>query len=269
VVPTAWPVNRFEQAFTLYMLLLVGLLDHPALVDVIQPQIDDLARAFRPEGVGFSDYFTPDGDDTAAALAVLHAAGRPVNLAVLERFAHNSHYTSWQGELQPSLSVTTHALHALKLSGANVTERLSYITEQQEGDGRWRSDKWNGSWLYTTWQALALLLETGYHQKVWLAIKALLDHQHADGGWGTQNATAEETAYAVLALRGLHRSGRWTEATSNALQRAERWLQCNYRPFGPDTTTLWLAKQPYRVFRLSRVIELTATLPQQKARAMS
>src|SRR5206468_11903416 len=71
VVPTVWPIARFEQATSLYTLLIAGLLDHPRLRDVLKPQIDDLAAAMRPNGLGFSDYFAPNGQTTAAALAVL------------------------------------------------------------------------------------------------------------------------------------------------------------------------------------------------------
>jgi len=45
VVPTAWPINRFEQAFGLYALSLAGLHTHAALVDVAAQQLVPLTRS--------------------------------------------------------------------------------------------------------------------------------------------------------------------------------------------------------------------------------
>ncbi len=73
-MPTAWPLDRFEQTFVLYTLLLAGLLDHPKLQDVIEPQIDALAAALRPVASASATPLCLDGGSTAAALAVLHAA---------------------------------------------------------------------------------------------------------------------------------------------------------------------------------------------------
>ncbi|HJZ50246.1 MAG TPA: hypothetical protein VKE41_23910 [Roseiflexaceae bacterium] len=261
VVPTAWPIQRFEQSFGLYILLLAGLLDHPSLQDVVRPQIDALTRALRPEGIGFSDWFAPDGDDTAAALAVLQASGRRVDLAVLNHFVHDDHFTSWQGELQAGVSVTAHALHALALSKAPVERYLPHLLAHQQPDGRWLGDKWNASWLYTTWQATVVLLGTKHAALARQAAAALLAHQYPDGSWGMADGTREETAYGVLALRAVQRGGIRSEAISDALRRAERWMRTHYRPLAVDTTALWLAKESYRALRLSRIIELAATLP--------
>ena len=68
LVPGAWPMNRFEQCFVLYTVATAGLLTHPALVSTLAPQLEDVRRALTRNGLGFSDTFTPDGDDTAAAV---------------------------------------------------------------------------------------------------------------------------------------------------------------------------------------------------------
>jgi hypothetical protein len=265
VVPTAWPITRFEQSFALYGLLIGGLLDHPGLRDMVQPQLDKLARAMRSTGIGFSDEFAADGDDTAVALAVLQASGYAIDLDVLERFAHGSHFCAYAGELQPSLSVTAHAAHTLGLRNPSTVRSHAYLIERQLPDGRWCDDKWNGSWLYTTSQVLIALLgtPTQYGDTVERALAAVLAHQHTDGGWGplTQVSNGEETAYAILALRAAGQHGMGGSALAGALERAEQWMLEHYRPFYRGQHRAWLAKENYRPERIVRMLELVAAFP--------
>ncbi|NJM05395.1 hypothetical protein HC891_02990, partial [Candidatus Gracilibacteria bacterium] len=145
LMPSNWPIDRFEQSFGLHALLLGDLLDHPGLQDVLQPQIAGLAAAMLPSGLGFSDYFVADGDDTAAAVAVLHACGHNVPISVLTRFQVDNYFVAWHQELQHSLSVTARAAHALTRQGFNVDESLHHLCKFQLPDGRWMTDKWHGS----------------------------------------------------------------------------------------------------------------------------
>jgi hypothetical protein len=261
VVPTVWPITRFEQSNALYALMIGGLLDHPYLQDVLHDQIHALAKAFTPHGLGMSDYFTPDGDDTAEALAVLHAAGQPAALDVLERFAHNNHFCAYHGELQPALSVTAHAVHTLRLRGKTHAQAEGYILERQRSDGSWSSDKWNGSWLYTTGQIIVALAGNGHAEALNRATRAILTHQHSDGGWGPHSSDPEETAYGVVALRTLLRQGGERPGVRQAIERAEQWMLNNYRPFHLNMWSCWLGKETYRPHRLARTIELVATFP--------
>ncbi len=48
VVPTCWPTPHFERVFSLHALYLAGLLDMPALADVVEPQIELCAAGLRP-----------------------------------------------------------------------------------------------------------------------------------------------------------------------------------------------------------------------------
>jgi hypothetical protein len=261
LVPTVWPIERYEQAFGLYMLLIAGLLDHPALQIVIQPQIDDLARAVTPAGLGMSDLFMVDGDNTAAALAVLGGAGRRVDVAIMERFLSEGRFFTYPGEFQPSISVAAHAIHAMSILGQECDQPKAHLVEQQRPDGRWVGDKWNGSWLYTTSQVIIALCQAKDTSAVRPAVEALLSYEHSSGGWGIHGSTIEETSYTVLALRALAGAGMLDDDAHAALVRAERWLLRQYRPFAQATYSGWVGKEMYRPLRLARLIEVVATMP--------
>jgi hypothetical protein len=258
VMPNAWPIARTEQATALYGILLSGLLDHLALHDSVQPILTDLARALTPTGLGTSDYFVPDGDDTAMALACL-AGRRKVSVDSMRHFAADSHFYTYIGELQPSISATAHALHALALFGNPLPNTNYYLRERQQTDGRWIGDKWNGSWLYTTCHTLAALLSIDTCD-VTAVLNTILAHQQADGGWGLISSNSEETAYAVVTLLLLHRSGLLHDKGQESLRRAAHFLTQRYRPFVEEKTAVWLAKEPYRPRRVSRAFELSALL---------
>jgi hypothetical protein len=263
VMPTAWPIGRFEQSFVLYTLLITGLLDHPKLADMIQPQIDDMAAALRPGGAGFSDFFMPDGGNTAAVLAVLHAADRPIDHKLMLQFARQDYFYAWPHELQPSILITAQAVHLLARCDTAPQAAIDYLIARQGADGRWYGDKWNASWLYTSWLVIVALLEAGAgHAAIERAIVPILALQDSSGGWGKPLVNAEETAYAVLALRTLLNSGLQSAASELALARGEQWMQHHYTPFRSDSFACWLAKEAYRAPRLSQAIKLAATIPQ-------
>jgi hypothetical protein len=132
VVPSPWPMERFEQAFSLYSLLITGLLEHPSLQDLVQPHIQELANMTISDGIGASTFIEPDGDDTAAAICVLYGAGRRADLAVLKQFENeDGYFTSFPGELHPSISVTARAVHALAIAGEKVPR--SVLSREQSG----------------------------------------------------------------------------------------------------------------------------------------
>lgn len=261
VVPTIWPIARFENLFGLYSIFIAGLLEHPALQDVVQPQIHDLARALRPTGFSSSDFFITDGDDTAAGIAVLRAAGHQVDIAILKRFENDDHFSTFPGELQPSLSTTARAVHALALSGEEVARQQTFLIERQCLDGRWSSDKWHSSWLYTTLHVVLALTNCGHITALKSVVDAMLAHQHADGGWGMRSkSTGTETAYGVFTLRTLRNYGLVDNRVLDALQKAHKWLLRNYRPFNVSEDKCWISKELYRPYRVDRAFELSAML---------
>jgi hypothetical protein len=263
VVPTAWPINRFEQSFALYAVLAAGLLDHPELRDVLQKQVAELARGLRPIGVGFSDEFETDGDDTTAAMAVLHAAGYTLDRSIPLRFASGDYCVAYVGELQPSLSVTAHAVHLMEMLGQDTSRFRQTIISKQLPDGRWLGDKWNCSWLYTTSQVLVALAGGPHGEALCRAAALIAREQHADGAWGTLEPNLEEAAYAVMALRAVRNEPWFSAEARAALERGERWVGERYAPATSSRGMLWIAKESYRPLRIARMFELVAMLPAQ------
>lgn len=260
VVPTAWPISRFEQCFALYMLCVAGLHRHPVLAGPIVGQLRRASAAMGPRGIGYSDWFAPDGDDTAALCAALAAAGLPARLDTLAHFADGDHYCAWQGELQPATSVTSHALHALRSADQPHHQPLDYLLRRQQPDGRWLGDKWNRSWVYTTTQALIALAGAPAGDAIERGVSALLAGQHPSGAWGWPAPSGEETAYATLALRALLDAGGLALDAVAALGQGEAWLTAASRPRDGADVACWLAKEPYRPERLARICEIAAEL---------
>jgi squalene cyclase len=247
---------RFEQVFVLYVLHISGLLNHPDLQQVVSSQVANLAGALRPGGLGLSDYFAPDGDDTAAALTILRTAGYPVDLNPLRPFTHHDHFWAYPGELHGSVSLTARCISARALFRAENSPYLHYILERQQPDGRWLNDKWHSSWLYTTCHAIIALRDSRYSAALGDAVNGLVEHQQPDGRWGTP----EETGYAIFALRAV-RHILHDQPAAAALGRAEEWMLSHHRRFHTDDTTAWIGKELYRPQRIVRAIELAASIP--------
>jgi halimadienyl-diphosphate synthase len=261
IVPTVWPITRFEQSFVLHVLCVVGLLDHPALAGAIGPQLDKLSQALQPDGLGMSDFFMADGDDTAAAVAVLQAAGHKTSFTPLRRFQDGNHFKAYRGELQPSLSLTARAAHTLALFGEEKEQIHKFITDRQLADGRWPGDKWNSSWLYTTYFAILALTATARFSCLHSVVEALLCRQRADGGWGENGrSTSVETAFGALTLHTLSSRLNGRES-AGSLRRAYAWLRDNYAANSAAAAPkCWLGKELYRPARIDRAIELSTLI---------
>ncbi|HEY1011772.1 MAG TPA: hypothetical protein VGE07_03650 [Herpetosiphonaceae bacterium] len=262
VVPTVWPISRFEQSFALYALGAAGLLGRPELTDVIEPQLASLERAVSPAGIGMSDHFLPDGDDTAAAIFALRSAGKPIDPAILRTFVHhgNRHFVAYTGELQSSLSLTARAIHALSGTAIDVAPFYQFVVERQAPDGRWLGDKWHSSWVYNTYHAVLALADSPYRDALSNAADALLAYHLADGGWGRDShSTMTDTAYAALALVTLNRVLDLHEVNQHLMRRAYHWLLDHYKPFTVSGTA-WIGKEAYQPFRIDLMFQLCAML---------
>ena len=258
VYPTAWPIDRFEQAFGLFALYMSGIIDHPSLRDLAFTQAQELANVSGERGIGFSDYFDPDGDNTAAVMAVALHLDIPVDISALTQFEGTDFYKTYPHELQPSISVTARALKALTSTKSPKATLKSHLISLQAPDGKWYGDKWNSSWLYTTSHVILALNGEG-SMVTESTIDAILHNQHACGGWGSRGiANAAETAFAILALNTLEKTQKLDFAMQTA--KANRWLAVNQPSTSSNGYYSWLNKELYSPYNVDRTFVLAALL---------
>jgi hypothetical protein len=259
VVPDAWPMDRFEQSFVLHVITMAGLLNSERLSDVIAPQLEDLRMALTSCGLGFSDYFEPDGDDSAAAVAAIAAAGLPVDSNALNPFKRADRFVAYPFETHGSYTVTARASHAMRITGYRAVEWRPFILKSQQPDGWWTSDKWNRSRLYGTCVALSALDESDDAKSA--AAEAFLRYQHTDGGWGCfGKSTLVETAFGVLALRNIALHGSCRAECLEAISAAHRYLRRMYQIRRVVTERMWICKDVYSAIRIDHAAILCALL---------
>jgi halimadienyl-diphosphate synthase len=222
-----------------------------------------------------------DVDDTAMVLAVLQRCGVRVPMDRLWHFETLHHFVSYAGERVSSTTANAHVLEALIsarplpregrdqfLRHARATRKVvDYLADQRDPQGFWL-DKWHLSPYYATLSCVLALARAplpAVHRKLSETLDWLLETQDKNGGWRRGAATAEETAYALLAMRALgkilpfHRP----ERSRQALESGRRWLVAlNWLEGGsPPLTaapTLWIDKSTYAPARVIRAAILAA-----------
>lgn len=288
VVPTVWPINRFEQSWALFSLYVMGLLDEKGpLLETVRPQLDELRQVLnRNKGLGMSDHFVCDGDITATTISLLVGTGRSDALDgdILNRFMRGKHFLTYDYELQPSVTTTAHATMAFALVGRDTSHLVGLLLGWQDpGDGHWRGDKWHKSWLYTTSQVMIALSWAEKKQSsrtqdvsqrgleaLRKGLQSVLATQRADGGWGfSKEPTLAETAYAVQSLYVLKGLPLFDATVKDALRRAARWMKAQEAreevsrrqslvEYRMKKEKYWIGKELYCPYRVDRVFELSA-----------
>ena len=143
----------------------------------------------------------------------------------------------------PSADVTAHVLEMLAhrgMAGTAAARRgLAWLLDAQEPDGSWFG-RWGANYIYGTGAAVPALIAAGVDADappIQRAVRWLVAHQNADGGWGEDlrsyvddawrgrgASTASQTAWALLALLAA--------GDGAALARGVGWLIANQRPDG-------------------------------------
>ncbi len=245
VSPIANPLETFTAAFAMYFLQpLCAALD-PALLN---PVLNRLETALTPTGASWSVHsgIQPDGDDTAVVITVLSHLRRPWQIGALNHFIAEDNLVSYVGERTHSATVAAHCMEAAMCAQpATSTDRildigLAQILRMRRFDGSF-GDKWCSSPFYASQCVIqALLRHPGatVRNEALPSIRWTMDAQRTDGGWGHDFSNAEETAYAILALRhAAHVPG-----TRAAAQTGQSWLTNHLHAPRPD---LWIYKSLY------------------------
>jgi hypothetical protein len=163
-------------------------------------------------GAAAGEGLPPDADTTAVVLYVLGKAGSGQAPDVLWRFDAGAHFCTWPGEDGFSSTTNAHVLESLASCPAPgaatgrirmaVTRVCAFLRETQSADGSWR-DRWHASPYYATTTCALALHRHGGTAAAWPVRRArdwVLSTQRPDGGWGRDETTPEETAYAIQFL---------------------------------------------------------------------
>lgn len=231
LAPVVFPIDVLQTAWALLML-------HPARDSIQQNEIAPLLRhlhkGLSEDGSAWCQHsaIAPDGDDTCASLTVLGLYDQPREPRQILKFEMNDRITSWMDERTSSVSVNAHALEAALVNlPTDYTQRIvdkttAYMIANRAADGGYH-DKWHLSRVYPA-HCVIMALKRHPHAATRAEMKPsvawLLQRQHADGGWGDEISSAEETALAVLALSGAY----WESDLSGVIAKGKDWLDAHY-----------------------------------------
>lgn len=279
-----WPIDRdletFDTDMTVFAFHEAGLtVPRAAAVRdwLLARQFDEVCfpTSARPGGWAWAmPAGWPECDDTSYTLLALRALGVPATAAPLRRGARwlermQNKDGSWSTFVRGSTMpfdhdcpyITGHVLCALRATGRLIEEprilerALAYLTTAQRYDGSFGSI-WFREATAGTASVLEALAECGLlHTPMALRARdALLRSQNDDGGWAGlrgQASTAEETAWATLALlRCPH-----DDTSTRAVERAVRWLVAGQQadgtwapaPIGLYYSAMWYSDSYFAV----------------------
>ena len=270
-IPHFFPLRTFEIAWVLEHLTFAGLSLQDA--DLIAPSLwEALQSALDEAGVSMDPAFgIRDGDTTAVSARVLSLSGRPVDSEVLHRFEDRETriFRTFEFERNASVSTNAHALEALALMPSypdrqEVWDRVvTMLLAARKYQSYW-IDKWHASPYYATSHVLISLLRSNEPlvSECLGSLDWLIHMQRSDGSWGYfDRGTAEETAYALLALLHYHR--RFNMEDADVLRRgtAYLWRAFESKVAHPD---LWIAKSLFAPEGVVRSAILAALLLSQE-----
>jgi halimadienyl-diphosphate synthase len=244
-IPEVAPFEVFEIAWGLWNLALTESITSDQL-KLCEPHLDFLENVWVPgRGVGFSAAYTPkDGDDTSLVFDTMARYGRELDIEAVLSYERKDHFCCYQIESNPSVSVNTHVLGALRAAGYKadhhlVEKTISFLARNRILKAFW-TDKWHASPYYAT--SHVIIASLGYANGLFQdAIDWIIETQRPNGAWGYYlNPTAEETAYCLQALFLWKKDG--GQVPTKVLKNGLAWLE---EHSDPPYETLWICKCLY------------------------
>ena len=265
--PFVYPFRNFDLVWVLNSLRYSG---RPLTEFATPEHWVELQAALTPQGISIdSTFLVMDGDSTSVTVRLLREAGYAVEQQVLAKFqdARTLLFRTYAFERNSSISTNVHALEALRYLPqfperiATRDALLTAIMANLTYDLYW-IDKWHGSPYYATSHAIIALLEEGSASTTLAcssSIEWLLHSQQPNGAWGFfQMSTAEETAYALVALLHYYRCCHMTQR--DVLQRAAAYLAAHVNDPVEKYPPLYIGKVLYAPYDVIRATILSALI---------
>jgi halimadienyl-diphosphate synthase len=264
-----YPFRNFESLWVINNLALIDRSEK--ILDWIPaPFLDELEQKLRIEGLGLDDEFgIPDADCTSVGYSLLALAGRNPDPAALAGYEVPGEriFRTYFFERNPSVSTNIHALDAIRLmpeypDRGIVMDRIERMLFSSRRFNLFWTDKWHASPFYATSHALMTLLDAhpATHPELRDTIDWIVHNQRDDGSWGYFNrGTAEETAYALLALQQAYR---YDLVPPDVLEKGVDFLLENDGLEDPEPAyvELWLGKCLYAPYDIIRSAILAALI---------
>lgn len=257
--PTLAPFELFEIIWSLLHLYLGE--DLTQFAEACQPLIKRIEAGWGPEGIGLTQGFPADFDNTAAAFMLLSTLSQAPDPAVLEAFEENDHFRCYRFERNISLDVHIHLMMALRQApdfprrDDMLLKAINVLSRYLQAD--FITDKWHVSPYYSTAHAIIALSGLADHlienQVYWLC-----HTQQEDGRWtfypDFPPAAVEETAHALLGLLTVQKHK--GSVASHIIERGMDYLNAHYQDH-QALPALWVGKGLYHPLRVTRSVFLT------------
>ena len=229
---------------------------------------ETLQTELGPTGIGLDPTFgIPDGDITSVCSRLLLKAGYDFDPMVLARFEDKQAriFRTYDYERNSSVGTNVHALQALSLmpdypNRYEMQAQIVFMLLNLRVYNMYWIDKWHASPYYATTHVLVGLL----HEDLEMAhfcrtsVDWLLHTQREDGSWGFfQQGTAEETAYALIALLQFSRH---ESIDPHLLQRGAAYLAQAYEQGSAAHPELWIGKCLYIPYDVVHSVILAALI---------
>jgi halimadienyl-diphosphate synthase len=256
--PTLAPFELFEIIWSLLHLHLGE--DLTQCRETCQSLIKRIEACWGPEGIGLTEGFPADFDNTAAAFTLLSKLSRAPDVAVLKAFEEDDHFRCYRFERNISLDVHIHLTMTLRQSpdfagrDEMLLKAINVLSRYLQAD--FITDKWHVSPYYSTAHAVIALSGLADHliedQIYWLC-----HTQQEDGRWtfypAFPPAAVEETAHALLALLTVQKNS--CPVAPDTIERGMDYLRANYQDH-QSLPALWVGKSLYHPLHITRSVFL-------------